>query len=72
MCRFYFMSLLDTKSKRRRPLKHWIKVQQFNYYSYLSFTEHNPQIQSNRCHFNDRIVLTRFVIPVMFVFAPLP
>ena len=33
MCRLYFMSLLDTKSKRRRPLKHWIKVQQFNYYS---------------------------------------
>ena len=33
--------------------------------------EHNPQIQSNRCLFNDDIVLTRFVIPVMFVFAPL-
>ena len=40
--------------------------------SNLSFTERNPQIQSNRCHFNDHTVLTRFVFLVMFVFAPLP
>ena len=45
------------------------KRQQFNYDSNLSFS---PKIQSNRCHFNDRNVLTRFVIPVMLVFAPLP
>ena len=50
----------------------WIKKQQFNYNPNLSFTESNPQIQSNRCHFNDRNVLTRFVFLVMFVFAPLP
>ena len=69
MCHL-FSSFLHTKSKQH--LKHWIKVQHFNNYSNVSFAEHNPQIQSNRCHFNDGIVLARSVIPVMFVFAPLP
>ena len=48
----------------------WIKKQQFNCNSNLSFTERNPQIQPKRCHFNDRNVLTRFMFLVMFVFAP--
>ena len=46
----------------------WIKRQQFNYNSNLLILKSN---QLGRCQFNDRNVLTRLVIPVMFVFAPL-